>query len=259
MSTCWHTLLEGDQVLPLFAVNRLFHPLILELFGQFDFYRGLWIDQEHASADTQQLMSLCVAARANQLPNFVRMPPTGYHQVTQCLEAGAGGVMAAQIHSADHAEEFASWCRFDPTGVRGLNPSGRDADYYGIPPAEFIEQANEQVFVGIQIETLGALDEVKQIAALPAVNMLFVGPSDLSLSLGVVGQYHHEKLWAGIEAVSEACRLYGKVWGCVAPDAEFAKKAIDLGCRLPTFGNEIHALRRGIHNLQESFKIPTLS
>ena len=253
MTICWHDLLQGDEVLPLFAINRLFDPLVMELFGQFDFFRGLWIDQEHSAADTKQLTAACIAARANGLANFIRMPPTGYYQVTQCLEAGAGGVMAAQIHSADHAAEFASWCRFHPEGTRGLNLGGRDADYYGITPAEFTERANRQVFVGIQIETLGALEQASEIAALKQVDMLFVGPADLAMALGVVGQYHHEKLWDAIAAVSEACRQHGKVWGCVAPDPEFSKKAIELGCRLPTYGNEIHAMRRGIANLRDLF------
>lgn len=254
MTTSWHDLLESDEVLPLFAVNRLFDPLVMELFGQFDFYRGVWIDQEHSAADTKQLTAACIAARANNLASFVRMPPTGYYQVTQCLEAGAGGVMCAQIHSADHAAEFASWCRFYPDGKRGLNLGGRDADYYGMSPAEFTRQSNERVLVGIQIETLGALDEVEQIAALEQVDMLFVGPADLAMALGVVGEYHHEKLWEAIAAVSAACQQHGKVWGCVAPDAEFSSKALELGCRLPTYGNEIHALRRGINNLREQFQ-----
>jgi 4-hydroxy-2-oxoheptanedioate aldolase len=253
MTICWHEILSGDDVLPLFALNRLFDPLVIELFGQFKSYRGFWIDQEHALANTQQLTTVCLAARANQLANFVRMPPTGYYQVTQAIEAGAGGVMAAQIHSAEQAAEFASWCRFYPEGVRGLNLGGRDADYYGTTPVEFTKNSNEQVFVGIQIETVGALEQADQIAALSAVDMLFVGPADLAMALGVVGQYHHEKLWAAIGEVSAACQKHGKVWGCVAPDAEFSEKAIELGCRLPTYGNEIHALRRGITNLTQQY------
>ena len=105
--------------------------------------------------------------------------------------------MGAQIQSAEHAEEFVRWCKFAPRGVRGFNTSGRDALYTHKPPAQFAEDSNRDSFVAIQIETLGALNDADAIAAIDGVDMLFVGPADMSQSLGVVGQYEHEKVWAG--------------------------------------------------------------
>jgi 2-keto-3-deoxy-L-rhamnonate aldolase RhmA len=161
--------------------------------------------------------------------------------------------MGAQIRSADHAREFVSWNKFAPAGTRGLNTGGRDADFTYKTAAQFIEDANRQHFVAVQIETLGALEDANDIAAIAGVDLLFVGPADLSLALGVAGQFHHQKLWDAIECVSQACRRNGIAWGAVVPDPEFAKRAIGLGCRMPTFGNDPTILRRGFETIRSTF------
>jgi 4-hydroxy-2-oxoheptanedioate aldolase len=245
--------LAADEVVRLFAIGRVMHPVVIEMFALAGGYGGFWADLEHSFITTEQITVAALAARANGMDCFVRMPPTGYWQVTQCLESGVGGVMGAQIRDVEHAREFLSWCRFAPQGVRGLNMGGRDAGYTHKPLAKFVEDANRDVFTAIQIETLGALEDADAIAAIDGVDLLFIGPADLSLALGVVGQFHHAKLWEAIDRVAQACKKHGKHWGCVAPDAEFAERAVAAGCRMPTIGNELHALRRGIAALQSAY------
>ncbi|MCA9173146.1 MAG: host specificity protein [Planctomycetales bacterium] len=245
--------LAADLLTPLFCLARLPEPLMVEMFGLAGGYAGFWLDQEHDQVSTRQMLAVALAARANQMDCFVRMAPTNYAAVTQCFESGMGGVMAAQISSADQAAEFVSWTKFAPQGTRGMNMSGFDAHYTHRPLHEFVSGANEDGFVAIQIETTGAVDQVDEIAALAGVDLLFVGPVDLSLALGVVGQFHHDKLWEAIGKVAEACRRHGKHWGCVAPDPEFAARAIENGCKMPTVGNDVVAVRRGIAALQGGF------
>ncbi len=148
-------LLDTEELVRLFCLARIPHPVVIEMLALAGGYHGFWIDQEHGTISLEQVMIAALAGRANQLDSFVRMPPTGYWQVTQCLEAGVGGVMAAQIRSADHAREFVSWTKFSPLGTRGLNTGGRDADYTHKAAPQFIEAANREHFVAIQIETLG--------------------------------------------------------------------------------------------------------
>lgn len=245
---------ETDELLPLFALGRIMHPVMVEMFGLAGGYRGFWFDQEHVSVSTEQIATMALAARANNMDTFVRMPPIGYWQVTQALEAGAGGVMAAQIYTADEAREFVSWTKFAPQGVRGLNSSGRDARYSHRPLAEFAEEANREGFVAIQIETTQAVEQADQIASIDSVDLLFVGPADLSLALGVPGQFDNRSLWEAITHVSQACKRNGVSWGAVVPTPEFADRAVELGCRMPTIGNGVQALRRGISALQNAFR-----
>jgi 4-hydroxy-2-oxoheptanedioate aldolase len=246
-------MLENDELICTFALGRVVNPVLVEMFGLAGGYHGFWLDGEHVTLSTEQMVNLALAGRANGFDSFVRIPPVGYWQVTQCLESGMGGVMAAQIHSSDQAEEFVSWAKFSPRGTRGLNTGGRDANYTHKPPAEFIVDANKDNFVAIQIETTGAVDDADAIAAIDGVDLLFVGPADLSLALGVVGQFHDAKLWEAIDKVAAACKRHGKGWGAVTPDPKFAERAVENGCRMPTMGNDVLTLRRGIDAIKTAF------
>ena len=121
-------LATGDLI-RTFALGRVIHPVVIEMYGLAGGFHGFWLDLEHAFISTEQMIMASLAAKANEMDCFVRLAPTGYSPVTQCLETGVGGVMAAQIHSAAQAEEFVKWTKFAPRGTRGLNMSGRDAGY----------------------------------------------------------------------------------------------------------------------------------
>jgi 2-dehydro-3-deoxyglucarate aldolase/4-hydroxy-2-oxoheptanedioate aldolase len=230
--------------------------VVIEMFGLAGGYAGFWIDAEHVALNSDQMVSLALAARANDFDCFVRIPPVGYWLVTQCLETGAGGVMGAQIHSADEAEQFVRWAKFAPRGARGLNTSGRDANFTHKGAAQFAQDANREMLTAIQIETAGALNQVDAIAAIEDVDLLFVGPADLSQSLGCVGDFHHEKLWEAIDRVASACRNNGKPWGAVTPDPKFAERALESGCRLVSPVNDVQCLRRGIEATKAAFPRP---
>ncbi len=144
--------------------------------------------------------------------------------------------------------------RSSPRGSRGLNTQGRDADYTHKPATQFAADANRDNFVAIQIETLGALDQVDQIAAIKDVDLLFVGPSDLSQALGVLGQFTHAKLWEAIDRVARACKAHGKHWGVVPADVAFADRAYELGCRMISITADIRALRTGIEATKTQYK-----
>jgi 4-hydroxy-2-oxoheptanedioate aldolase len=245
--------LVTERVVRVFAVGRVVNPVVVDMFALAGGYDGFWLDQEHAGLTYEQMVVAAVCARANDFDCFVRMAPTGYSQVTQCLETGAGGVMAARIESAAQAEQFVQWAKFAPRGSRGMNTSGRDARYTHRPPAQFATEANRENFVAIQIETRGALEEAERIAAIDGVDLLFVGPVDLSQALGITGQLGHETLWTAIERVAAACRKHGKNWGIVPPDPSLAERAVELGCRMLTMGNDVMCLRRGIQAVKESY------
>ena len=170
--------LANNELAPLFCIARSPHPLWVEMFGLAGGYAGFWLDQEHDHVNTREMLSLALAARANNLDSFVRMAPTHYAAVTQCLESGIGGVMAAQIKSAAQAAEFVSWTKFAPDGTRGMNMSGYDARYTHRPLSEFVERANADSFVAIQIETLGALDELDETCTVPVAQLCPINPYD---------------------------------------------------------------------------------
>jgi 2-dehydro-3-deoxyglucarate aldolase/4-hydroxy-2-oxoheptanedioate aldolase len=173
--------------------------------------------------------------------------------VTQALESGVDGVMAAQISSAAEAEKFVTWAKFAPRGMRGLNTQGADAHFTRKSQAELARDANRDHFIAIQIETLGALEEADPIAAIDGVDLLFIGPADLSQALGVLGQPEHDKVWAGIDRVAAACRRHGKAWGIVPASPEYAIRCVEKGCRMMTYGSDVLAMRLGVQALQTMY------
>ena len=103
------------------------------------------------------------------------------------------------------------------------------------------------------LETLGALEEADEIAALDGVDLLFLGPSDMSQELGILAQWEHEKLWAAYDRVAQACKKHGKNWGTIAVNPAFAKRTYDLGCRMLSFGIDAVMLRRGVEATKSTF------
>ncbi|REK17216.1 MAG: hypothetical protein DWQ37_07040 [Planctomycetota bacterium] len=253
MAGFFKELLAGGKVIRVFCSGRLLHPVSIQMFGLAGGYDGFWLDAEHAGISTEQITSAALVGRACGLGSFLRLPMTSYATVTQALESGVDGVMAAQVTSAAEAEMFVTWAKFAPRGMRGLNTQGADAHFTRKSQMELAHDANRDNFVAIQIETLGALDDVDAIAATEDVDLLFVGPADLSQSLGVLGQPEHEKVWEAIDRVAAACKRHGKGWGIVPASPSYADRCIEKGCRMLTFGSDVMAMRLGVEALKTMF------
>jgi len=242
----------GDR-LNLFAVGRMFHPNIVHYLGMSGEFDGFWIDGEHGGFTTSEIESAVTAGLVYGLESFVRIAPTDYAVVTRCYESGAAGIMAAQVTSPAQTEEIVSWAKFYPGGRRGLNPLGHDGRFGTLSLPEFTTAANDDHFVCIQIETLGAVEEVDAIAAVEGVDMLFVGPSDLSQALGVVGDFTHPRCIEALDAVAEACRAHGKRWAAVTPTPEYAEMLIEKGCTVVSAVNDVKLVTAGLQTMRDKF------
>src|SRR5262245_64678342 len=119
-------LLNQGKLARVFAVGQLCHPKLIEIIGLHGGFDAVWLDQEHAGLSVEQIEHACRAARLAGLDSFVRLAPTDYATVMRPLEAGAGGVMAAQVRSAHQAEDVVRWALFHPAGLRGYNGTGVD-------------------------------------------------------------------------------------------------------------------------------------
>ena len=245
--------LASNQLVRVAAVGRLMHQNIIQMLGLNGGFDGIWIDHEHTGFSMENIESATIACRSVCLENFVRIAPTDYALVTRCLEAGAGGVMAAQINSAAHAEQFVKWSLFHPRGNRGLNTGGYDGRFGSLPMKDFCEKANREAFIAIQIETLGAVEEAAGIAALDGVDLLFIGPSDLSQSLGVTGDFFHPDCLAAIDRVAAACRQHGKSWGAVCGSPQHAEMLYEKGCRMLSPTNDVRLVNAGIASVKQQF------
>ena len=238
--------LARGRPVTVFGLGQLCHPKLVEMIGLLGGFDAVWFDHEHGGLSTEQVESAARAARAAGLDSFVRLAPTDYASVMRPLEAGAGGVMAAQVRSARQAEEVLSWAKFHPRGLRGINSSGADAAFGTLPLADYLRRSNDETFVAIQIEHADAVAEVEQIAKVPDVDVLFIGPADLSQSLGIPGEWDHPRLWAAVERTASAARAAGIHWAILPPSPAHARRCVDLGCRMLSLGLDVWAFAKGV-------------
>jgi 2-dehydro-3-deoxyglucarate aldolase/4-hydroxy-2-oxoheptanedioate aldolase len=238
--------LAAGQLVRLFGAGQLCSPKLVEIVGIHGGFDGLWLDGEHAGLSMKEVELATLAANAHGLDHFVRMPATDYAAIMRMLEAGANGVMVSMVRSPEDAEQAVRWAKFAPRGERGLNGGNRDGDFGLMPIPEYVKSANDRVFVGIQIETATALASVGEIAAIPDVDLIFVGPADLSQVLGVPGDFENPKCLEAIQGIARACENAGKPWGIVPRGPEYAARMRDWGCRMFVVAFDHQSVHAGI-------------
>jgi 2-dehydro-3-deoxyglucarate aldolase/4-hydroxy-2-oxoheptanedioate aldolase len=246
-------LLAKGKLTRVFCLGHLCDPKVVEIIGVNGGYDAVWLDQEHCALTLEQIQQAARAARASGLDSFVRLAPTDYATVMRPLEAGAGGIMAAQVRSSQQTEQIVQWAKFHPRGLRGINNSGIDGAYGTIPFADYLRRANAETFIAIQIEHVDALEEVDAIAAVKDVDVLFVGPADLSQSMGLPGEWNHPKLRSALERVAQAAKNHGIHWAILPPDPEYARSCVDFGCRMLSLGLDVWAVQKGLKAFQQEY------
>jgi 4-hydroxy-2-oxoheptanedioate aldolase len=246
-------LLAEGKLVRVFGLGQLCAPKIVEIIGMVGGWDAVWLDQEHAGLSIQQIEDAARAARGVGLDSFVRLAPTDYATVMRPMEAGAGGVMAAQVQSYAQAAEVVRWAKFHPQGMRGVNGSGVDGRWGTMTPPEYMKKANEETFLAIQIEHIGAVDDVDKIAALKNVDVLFIGPADLSQSMNMVADWDHPEIWRAIERVAKAAKSHGIHWAILPRNAAYAQRCVDLGCRMLSVGMDMWTVQRGLKAFLEEF------
>jgi 4-hydroxy-2-oxoheptanedioate aldolase len=137
--------------------------------------------------------------------------------------------------------------------VRGLNNGGFDGKFGTLGAKEFCESANRDSLVIIQIETAQAVQEAEAIIAVDGVDMLFVGPFDLSQALGVTGEFFHPKCLEAIDKVATACRHAGKKWGALTTTPDHCQMLLDEGCSMISPASDIRLVGAGVKAIKDSF------
>lgn len=246
-------MLARGETVRLFGVGQLYSSKLIEVVGYHGGFDGLWVDAEHAGLTMREIAEATLAADAWGLDHFVRMPATDYAVVMRTLEAGAHGVMISMVQGPEDAERALRWAKFWPRGERGMNGGNRDGGFGLEPLDRYVARANAETFVGVQIETARAIASVAEIAAVPDLDLLFIGPADISQVLGVPGQFEHPKCLETIEKIAAACRAAGKPWGIVPRGPEYAMRMADWGCRMFVLAFDHHTFHAGIRAAKERY------
>jgi 2-keto-3-deoxy-L-rhamnonate aldolase RhmA len=218
-------------------------------------YDGIWLDLEHRTMDEREVQAFLAACHYNDIDCMVRPPTRGRTHLYHYLEDGASGFMFPFISTADDARAVVSAVRFPPIGNRGLDGAGLDADYgFGSWKSftEYAAEANRETFILAQIETPEAVSNIEEIAAVPGIDCLFVGPGDLGLRLTVAREPGQPTVAEAIERTADAARRNGKAWGTTAGTIEDLARYRRMGAQVvPWIGDFALAalLRKGREEL----------
>src|SRR5215212_1022101 len=175
----------------------------------FDF---VFIDMEHGTYDLPTVADMIKVARLAEIVPLVRVPDLTYHLVATVLDAGAMGLMLPRVEARAQVEQFVSFMKYPPMGVRGATTGRGHTDYGGATPQELVSHMNEHTLAILQIERKQAIDDIDSLLAVPGVDVAVIGPFDLTISLGEAST-SASAVDAAIQRVVEAGRRHNVATG----------------------------------------------
>jgi 2-dehydro-3-deoxyglucarate aldolase/4-hydroxy-2-oxoheptanedioate aldolase len=201
-----------------------------------------FIDTEHGSYDLETVQDVIRAALLTTLTPIVRVADLQYALVARALDVGAEGIIFPRVESPELLERAVSWTKFPPRGVRGFGLTIPMIGYQQAAFDEIVQHINDNVLVVLQIETQTALERCDELLAVPGIDVVMVGPADLSISLGVGGQFDHPKMIEAITTVIECCRRHQIHPGIQTRMVRMARFWAQQGMRFVGCGNDLSFL-----------------
>jgi 2-dehydro-3-deoxyglucarate aldolase/4-hydroxy-2-oxoheptanedioate aldolase len=180
---------------------------------------------------------------------MVRVPDLNVAPLARVLDLGARGVMVPRVETREQAEEIVRALKYAPQGKRGV-ALGVAHDLYRAAGAEFFPQANQEIPVIIQVETVKAFENLEAIASVPGVDVLWVGHYDLTVSMGIPAQFDHPRLLKAMEDLVETCNSHGVAPGFLPPTPESAAYWISKGFRMISLGSDIGVFLDGMRRFK---------
>jgi len=205
-------------------------PVSAEIMSRagFDF---IAIDTEHGIMDLETVSNIIRSIESinKKVIPMVRLAGNEYSVTKRYLDAGAKGIIVPFVNSKTDAEEMIRSAKYYPDGERGVGFCR--ANNYGVDFEEYVAEANENIFVVAQIENIKAIENIDQILSIPLIDAAFIGPYDISASMGIPGQLNHPKMEDAISTILNKGKEYKKVVGThvVAPDPSEVKQRLKRG------------------------------
>jgi 4-hydroxy-2-oxoheptanedioate aldolase len=206
-------------------------------------YDWVMIDHEHGPGDFQSAIAQMQALAAFETTSLLRVPWNDPVYIKRALDAGAEGIMVPMVETADEARAAVAACRYPPNGIRGAATSSVRAADYGLAEADYVAGAEAQLMIICQIETLTGIENIEAIAAVEGVDMLFVGPSDISTNLGYAKQRDHPKVKEVLAEVEKRIKDAGKWMGTVLRFGLDPQDLFDAGYDIVSGGSDSNHVR----------------
>jgi 4-hydroxy-2-oxoheptanedioate aldolase len=210
-------------------------------------YDWLLIDAEHAPNSVHTILPQLQAIAAGASAPLVRPAWNDFVMLKRLLDIGVQNFLVPFVQNGQEAEQAVRAVRYPPEGTRGVASCHRGNRYGHVP--DYLKRANDEVCMIVQIESLVAIDHIREIAGTPGVDAIFVGPSDLAADLGHLGNPAHPDVQSAIEEVLGNCRAANVPAGIFALGPEDARKRFDAGFRFASIGADLSSMIKACENI----------
>jgi 2-keto-3-deoxy-L-rhamnonate aldolase RhmA len=231
---------KGEAVIGTFV--SLGNPITTEIIGTAP-WDWLMLDLEHGLGSEANILSQLQALSTSNISSIIRVEGYQRQRIHRVLDMGADGIMCPHIETAAESLLVTRAMRYAPEGLRGVAKMVR-ATNFGVDFDEYHAKQEENLLAVIQIETAKAVDNIEEIAGNPDIDVLFIGPADLSMSLGVFGQLEHPKFLEAEAKIIMAAKKAGKTVGFLIMNPEDYPKYYDKGIRFFACGTDAFFLKK---------------
>jgi 2-keto-3-deoxy-L-rhamnonate aldolase RhmA len=198
------------------------------------------IDMEHTSFSMADTANLIAWFKATSIAPIVRVPQVERHLISRVMDAGALGIMVPDVHTPDQLEAVVKFVKYPPDGERGAAVGLAHTNFQRVNAQDFMRYSNENTTIICQIESPEGLERLDAIAATPGLDMLWVGHFDLSLTLGILGQFQHETFLGALRAVVAVAKMHGLAIGAQPRSIDQAQEWVTIGFNVISFASDVN-------------------
>jgi 4-hydroxy-2-oxoheptanedioate aldolase len=213
----------------------------------------IWMDIEHMPTSVETLSQMIRATRVGVSDVMARMAKGEFMLMGRLLEAGAQGIMYPRCDNAKEAREVVRWAKFAPLGERGFMGANMDQPYGSMDMGEYVQFANRETFLVIQVESPRAVKQSRAIAEVEGVDVVFFGPGDFSVLCGRPGDFKNPVLRQARARAARDALAAGKRFGTLVFSVDMAKECLDLGATLLCYGMDLMFIKQGLETMQATF------
>ncbi|AOM83546.1 HpcH/HpaI aldolase family protein [Salisediminibacterium beveridgei] len=237
---------------------KMTDPSSAEIIGLLDFDFAV-VDNEHVAMNKENIVNIIRASENVGLSTIIRTKDTSKTDILQFLDSGAVGVQVPNVNKKADAEKVIDAVKYSPAGSRGFAPSHRAANYNLINKKEFIKNSNDKTLTVIHCESKESLDNLEAILTVNNIDVVFIGPMDLSQAFNVPGDVNDSNVVHAIETIISITKKYGKALGTVASDTSEAERLIEKGFQYIAISSDqgfiINGAKSAINELKRKVKL----